>query len=690
MNKKYKILTAFLLGVAVVFLAGRGLYAQESISPLIKTGLIHKFAQHIKWQQEDEIDTFRIGVYGEDPGLMGHIMLLESFTLKERPISVRKFTQLNEVSGIHILYFTRDHNSEIQEIAGLLAGQPILMVSDRARNQDLIMINLLPQVEGKADFEVNKNNITRAGLTVTPDLLLLGGTEVDVVGLFKQSQKAMKRFRNQIDELSESFNTKSKQIESLNQEIENRNREIEIQSRELETQKRLYDQQMAKQKLQQEEMDARAEELELVLEEVEVKQRTLDSKSELIRDQEDEISKQRAEIESRNKILQEQEDAIKTQEKEIEEQRSQLSNFENRVARQRMFLYIIIAVWFLIVGLVFFIYRSYKVKRDANLEIELKNRELQSRHEEIVAQSQEIQHANEEVVATNEALEEQKKELQFTLENLKLTQTQLIDSEKMASVGVLTAGIAHELNNPINFVSGNVNPLRRDMDDIFTIIHTYDAIVSNNKLEDIFSEVDALKAQMDYSFLVQEIANLLEGIDEGANRSSQIVKGLRSFSRLDEEECQVYDIHEVIDSSLILLHNKMKNRITVRKDYAEFEEVECFPSKLNQVFMNILTNSLQAIEDKGEIFIQTISSDIGFKIIIKDTGRGMTPEVKKHIFEPFFTTKEVGQGTGLGLSISFGIIEQHKGFIDVISSPGKGTEFIISLPRTQSDNNFKS
>ena len=255
----------------------------------------------------------------------------------------------------------------------------------------------------------------------------------------------------------------------------------------------------------------------------------------------------------------------------------------------------------------------------------------------------------------------------------------------MASVGLLTAGIAHELNNPINFVSGNVNPLRRDLDEVFSIIKKYDAIIETSKLEEEFSDVDAMKAKLDYSLLIKEIFSLLEGIEDGAKRSGQIVKGLRSFSRLDEENCQLYNIHEGIDSSLILLHNKIKDRIKVRKEYGDFKELECFPCKLNQVILNILTNSIQAIEDKGEILIQTISTGIGIKIIIKDNGKGMTPEVKKHIFEPFYTTKDVGKGTGLGLSISYGIIEQHKGNIDVISEPGKGTEFIISLPRTQSD-----
>jgi signal transduction histidine kinase len=147
----------------------------------------------------------------------------------------------------------------------------------------------------------------------------------------------------------------------------------------------------------------------------------------------------------------------------------------------------------------------------------------------------------------------------------------------------------------------------------------------------------------------------------------------------------LYNIHDGIDSTLILLHNKIKNSIKVHKDYGNLQEIECFPSKLNQVFMNILTNCIQAIEDEGEIFIQTVSSDIRVKIIIKDTGTGMSPEVKAHIFEPFYTTKDVGKGTGLGLSITYGIIEQHNGNIDVISEPGKGTEFIISLPRRQTD-----
>ena len=319
--------------------------------------------------------------------------------------------------------------------------------------------------------------------------------------------------------------------------------------------------------------------------------------------------------------------------------------------------------------------------------MEARNGDIKTLRSRIKDQEEEILKLREELVSTTVDMQKQKRELELTVENLKLAQSQLIQSEKMASVGVLTAGIAHELNNPINFMSGNVHPLQQDMEEVFALLEKYDQTITKNDLGGHFTEVDELKEEMDFSYLVQEIYSLLKGIEEGANRSSEIIKGLRSFSRLDDEASQIYDIHEGIDSSLVLLQNKIiDKKILVRKDYGDFEGVECFPSKLNQVIMNILTNSLQAMEaGSGELFIQTVSSAIGIKIIIKDNGKGMPPEVKEHIFDPFFTTKKVGQGTGLGLSISYGIIEKHNGNIDVISEPGKGTEFIISLPRSQSN-----
>jgi signal transduction histidine kinase len=193
------------------------------------------------------------------------------------------------------------------------------------------------------------------------------------------------------------------------------------------------------------------------------------------------------------------------------------------------------------------------------------------------------------------------------------------------------------------------------------------------------------KESLDYDYLLKETKDLLKGINEGASRSGHIVRDLRTFSRMDENEFKAVNIHEGIDSTLLLLSNKLKDRITVHKAYGTIPPVVCLPGKLNQVFMNMLTNSILAIEEEGAIFIQTSSRDAYARISIKDTGKGMSPEVMERIFDPFFTTRPVGQGTGLGLSISYAIIKEHHGTIEVHSVPGEGTEFIITIPFQRND-----
>jgi signal transduction histidine kinase/ligand-binding sensor domain-containing protein len=280
-------------------------------------------------------------------------------------------------------------------------------------------------------------------------------------------------------------------------------------------------------------------------------------------------------------------------------------------------------------------------------------------------------------------LREKNDALNTALNDLKKTQSQLIDSEKMASLGQLTAGVAHEINNPINFVSGNVSPLRKDINEVLEVLKKYDEVIGKNKLEKLFREVESLKEQMDYTFVLEEINKLLDGIGEGAARTAEIVKGLRNFSRMDEHELKLADINQGIESTLLILHNKLKRRIEVVKDYGKIPEVMCYPGQLNQVFMNIINNGLEAIEGEGKIFIRTWHEKEKVFISIRDSGAGMSESVKRRIFEPFFTTKEVGKGTGLGLSISFGIIERHSGKILVNTEKGKGSEFIIELPITQ-------
>ncbi len=274
-------------------------------------------------------------------------------------------------------------------------------------------------------------------------------------------------------------------------------------------------------------------------------------------------------------------------------------------------------------------------------------------------------------------------ELEKTLARIKEMHIQLVMSEKMASLGEITAGVAHEIKNPLNFITGTIEPLKRDISDLLEVLEKYESVIADLDLQEAFYEVDNFKSEIEFDFLLSEIHKLMEGISEGSNRTKEIVKSLGSFSRKGDDKFVMHNIHEGIDSTLILLGNKIKNKITIHKEYGDTPEIECLPDRLNQVFMNILSNAIQAIDENGEIFIKTKSEGSNVIIQIRDSGKGMTDEVQKRVFEPFYTTKGMGKGTGLGLSISYSIVEQHNGKIDISSEPSKGTEFIITLPVQQ-------
>jgi two-component system NtrC family sensor kinase len=275
--------------------------------------------------------------------------------------------------------------------------------------------------------------------------------------------------------------------------------------------------------------------------------------------------------------------------------------------------------------------------------------------------------------------------LNHTLTNLKDTQSQLVDAEKMAALGQLTAGIAHEINNPINFVTSNIKPLQLDINDLKEVIAKYEDIDLDKDLQPQIDEINSFKKEIDLEFVNNEINSLISGISEGAKRTAEIIRSLRNFSRLDEADTKPIDLNEGLESTIVLVRNNIPDYVTVDKNLGNLPKVECQPGKINQIFMNLISNAIQAIKSKevkqAEEYL-TIKSwyiDQQVKISIKDSGIGMTEEVKHRIFEPFFTTKDVGEGTGLGLSIVFSIIETHKGNIEVITKPNEGTEFIVTL-----------
>jgi signal transduction histidine kinase len=302
--------------------------------------------------------------------------------------------------------------------------------------------------------------------------------------------------------------------------------------------------------------------------------------------------------------------------------------------------------------------------------------------EQNVSLEKKVQERTTKLTKTNE-------ELNDTLTQLKDTQTQLIESEKMASLGQLTAGIAHEINNPINFVSSNIRPLRRDIDDLIQIVDAYSELhepKQENALNGKLKEIEELKNDLDLDYIKTELGILLKGMEDGAHRTVEIVKGLKMFARVDDSDLNMVNINEGIESTLIILNYQMGTSIQLIRQLGNIPNIEGYGGKLNQVWMNILTNSIYVIQknannDTPTIWVKTWLKDphhIG--VSIRDNGSGMTPEVKSKIFDPFFTTKQVGDGTGLGLSIVFKIIEVHAGNIIVNTEVGEGTEFIITLP----------
>lgn len=267
-------------------------------------------------------------------------------------------------------------------------------------------------------------------------------------------------------------------------------------------------------------------------------------------------------------------------------------------------------------------------------------------------------------------------QLQETLQKLQSAQTQLVQSEKMASLGQLVAGIAHEINNPIGAIYANMPHLEEYIDDIKGTVEFAQGCM--NETDTL--QLNAYMAQIDYPFVTSDLAKLLTSQKQAADRIRNIVLSLRNFSRLDQGEIKTVRLEEGLDSTLQMLHHNYKDRISIEKDYALNEMVECYAGELNQVFMNILANAIQAIPDKGSIFISTAKVNGQAVVSIADTGCGMPDSVIKKIFDPFFTTKEVGEGTGLGLSISYGIIEKHQGTLTVESELNRGTRFVIAIP----------
>lgn len=277
-------------------------------------------------------------------------------------------------------------------------------------------------------------------------------------------------------------------------------------------------------------------------------------------------------------------------------------------------------------------------------------------------------------------VQERTRELENANKELKSTQSMIVHSEKMRSLGELVAGITHEINNPVNFIHGNLSHLQnysKALIDIINLYETFEPALS----EEQRAELKKLKTKTELDFIKEDLPMLIKSCREGTERTKNIVLDLKNFSRFDEMVKNTIDLPREIDTTLNILHNKIKGKIGIVKEYdKDIPLIEGYGGQLNQVFMNILDNACYAVEEKGTIYIRLQKNEKNVIIEFEDTGCGMNKEQTEKIFDPFFTTKPVGSGTGLGMSISYKVVQRHNGSISVDSTEGKGTKFRIELP----------
>jgi len=279
------------------------------------------------------------------------------------------------------------------------------------------------------------------------------------------------------------------------------------------------------------------------------------------------------------------------------------------------------------------------------------------------------------------ASQQQAAALRQAFDELKRTQDQLVNSEKMASIGQLTAGVAHEINNPVGYLHSNLNTLVQYVGDVLRVVTSYEAALPAITDPAVRAVVEQVKKETDFAFLLEDIPKLLSESQEGTQRVRKIVQDLKDFAHPgNNEEWQLIDLRNSLERTLNIVHNELKYKATVECSYDDIPEIRCLPGQLNQVFMNLLVNAGHAIDENGQVRVSARQVDKQVWVEISDTGCGMPPEVVGRIFEPFFTTKPVGKGTGLGLSISYDIVKKHGGHIEVDSEVGRGTTFRIVLP----------
>jgi len=779
----------------------------------LKASMLYYISDYIIWPANKK-PVFAIGILGKNDIIKDELSLIaKSKKIKGKTIEISEYNTIQEIQNLDMLFISSALNKDIPELFPELANRGILLVSDKMENNLFTMINFVEK-EGssKIAFLVNKQNLILSGFDYKAELLLYGGTEVDIKDLYRATQKKLEKESSNVASLQTENQKKQSEITSKNKQIGileiniqaandtllSLNDTIRIQNQHI----KLGNERLQNQILEFNSVKNKYNSLTFSFshlnDDIESQTLRLQNLDEIIHDRENTIKEQSVTINQKEGLIKAERKIsyligiaciaifiiglmifkayinkrkynsvleLKVEERTLElklaneklvSEIEERKNYELKLASsernyreifnatsEAIFIHDIsngsiidvnepmlqmfgykrnelksISFNELIAGTepytgtaaqklidetmekgelnfewyarkkngelfwadvalkntniggderVLAVVRDIDEKKKISIELENYRKNLESlvdeRTRELQVSSVELVSTIDELNAVNMHLENQKEELETTLGKLKDAQQQLIQSEKLASLGVFTAGIAHEINNPVNFISSGSSAL-------FQII------------ENLKSKIDLKDPKISVFF--DEIALIQNAIETGIERTTAIISSLRNYARTNDKQFIKYNAIDCINDALLLMHNNYKYHVKIIKEMPEILEMECIPGRLNQLFVNIISNAIQSIEKEGTITIKAekIQND-SVRFEFSDTGCGIPTEIMDKIFDPFFTTKSAGKGTGLGLYIVHGIVEEHKGTIDVKSSQEKGTSIVFTFPLTQ-------
>ncbi len=616
---------------------------------------VYNFARYVQWPENAVSDSFSILLISSNAELINEFKNFSSIRkINNTPIKLSVCQKLSTLKGLipNLVFVSEDQSNSFDLVYKTYRELPVLIVTENLKSRSLAMINLYGSEGSELVFEVNKANLITHHLSMHPELLLSGGTEIDVAELYRSQQKLLEDEQQKIEQLNDSLLQLRQVIVSSLQQLETRQDDLKKQKQQLLEQEKEIG-------AGKEQIVRQNQSISKQLKAMAAQENLLEEQRRSIEEQEAELSEQKIFNEKQQIEILESKQTLDSLAGEIVQKNTALSEQLKVISRQKQIMILSVVTVAMALVILVLLWISYLGKKRRNVMLQM--------------QKMKIEEAHNKIKATN-------KSLFNTITQLKEAQSQLVSSEKMASLGVLTAGIAHEINNPVNFIYTGINSLKKDYNDLAAVFKKVDQLMPGADNVLLIDEINTLKVQYGFDEILEIIPQTIEDIKTGAERSAEIIRGLRNFSRIDKDAMTLADIHEGIDSALLLLKNKFKLHIRIEKNYGSIPLIECYPGKLNQAFLNLLSNAIDAIENEGVIKIATCKEGDRIKVSVADTGNGIPPEIIDKIFDPFFTTKSVGKGVGLGLSITFGIVQEHGGKVEVKSELNQGTEFTVYLP----------